>query len=170
MARKLSGLPAAPGVVAGPAYVVAHGAMSVARQHTDDLRREIERLDSAVEQADGELKDLTSRARQQVGKEEAAIFAAQRTMLHDPELQNRVRKTVQKEQLKVESAWQEGIEFYAAALRGTGDSTLAARAADVEDVGRRVLGLLAGKPAETHDLREAAIIVADDLSPADTLS
>ncbi len=170
MTRKLSGLPAAPGVVAGPAYIVVHGTVCAGREHIDDVPAELNRLDMALKQAEDGLTELTKRSAEQVGKQEAAIFAAQKTMLRDPELQGRVRKCVQKESVNVEYAWQEGIEFCAAALRGTGDTTIAARAADVEDVGRRVLSLLMGRPADSHELHEASIIVADDLAPADTVA
>jgi phosphoenolpyruvate-protein phosphotransferase len=144
--------------------------MRVPRQHSDDVAREIERLEAAVQQAESDLKALASRSVQQVGKEEAAIFSAQKTMLRDPELQSRVKKTIQKDWVNAEFAWQEGIQYYAAALRATHDSTLAARAADVEDVGRRVLALLMGRPTEAQELKEASIIVADDLAPADTVA
>ena len=170
LTRKLNGLPAAPGVVAGPAYIVVHGTVCVARKHIDDVPAELNRLDAAVKQAEDGLTDLIKRSAEQVGQQEASIFAAQKAMLRDPELQNRVRKCVQKESVNVEFAWQDGIEFFAAALRATGDTTIAARAADVEDVGRRVLSLLMGRPADSHELHEASIIVADDLAPADTVA
>ncbi len=170
LTRKLKGLPAAPGVVAGPAYIVAHSAIAANKRHVDDVPAELERLNAGLEHAERDLIEVMKRSKDQVGKEEAAIFAAQKTMLRDPELQDRVKKLILKEQVNAELAWQEGIQYFAAALRRTGDEYIAGRAADVEDVGRRVMELLLGSPARSHELPEASIIVADDLTPADTVS
>lgn len=169
MTKKLRGLAAAPGVASGRAHVIIHGKAGAAQRQIEDVQDELQRLEAAVAVAEIELQALAERSTQQVGKEEAAIFRAHCTMLHDPELQSRVRKSVQRQQVNVEFAWQESIHFYADALRNVGDEYLAARAADVEDVGQRVLGILTGTSAQADKLDEPAIIVADDLTPADTV-
>jgi phosphoenolpyruvate-protein phosphotransferase len=64
----------------------------------------------------------------------------------------------------------DGIEFFAAQLARLPDPTLQARAADVRDVGRRVLDHLLGRPSAGLDLRVPSVIVARDLAPSQIAS
>jgi phosphoenolpyruvate-protein phosphotransferase len=133
------------------------------------VQEELARLESALDQAEAALISLARRAREQVGEKEAGIFEAQNAILRDPELKKRVKEMVEREQVNVDFAWDEGIRFYAGSLRKLEDEYLAARAEDVEDVGRRVLAILLGRPAESLSLESPSIIIADELTPADTI-
>ncbi len=166
---KLTGLPAAPGIAYGPARRIVRAALQVRRVSINDPGAELARLDAASLRAEGELASLRERAEQQVGKDEAGIFIAQQAILHDPELQDRVRKIVEGERVNVEFAWNEGVRFYADMLRSVPDEYIAARAADVEDVGRRVLAWLQGHADEHSQLVKPAVIIAEELTPADTV-
>ncbi len=88
--RKLTGLPAASGIALGPAFIYSHTVLNAERYHIDDVNRELEKLESALTQAEADLQSLTQRAREQVGKAEGQIFEAQVAMMRDPELQKRV--------------------------------------------------------------------------------
>jgi phosphoenolpyruvate-protein phosphotransferase len=167
--KKLTGLPAAPGIAYGPAAVFVHGSLHVERISIDDPHRELARLETALIQAEVGLDSLIRRAGEQVGKKEAGIFEAQKVILQDPELKKRVVNSVEADQVNVEFAWQEAIQYYANALRKMEDEYLAARVADVEDVGRRVLALLMGQVEKSIKLEAPSIVVADELSPADTI-
>ncbi len=166
---KLTGLPASPGIACGPARRIVRAALQVRRGSIQDPVAELARLDAALLQAEDELASLRERAGQQMGKEEAGIFTAQQAILQDPELQGRVRKLVEGEHVNAEFAWNEGVRFYAAMLRSVPDEYIAARAADVEDVGRRVLARLQGHTDERRQLDKPSIVVAEELTPADTV-
>jgi phosphoenolpyruvate-protein phosphotransferase (PTS system enzyme I) len=167
--NKLTGLSAAPGVAYGPAYAIRRGVLHAERRSFTSLQIELIRLESALNQAEIDLKNLAGRAREQVGEKEAGIFEAQGAILRDPELKTRVKDIVEHEQVNVDFAWYEAIRFYAGSLRKLEDEYLAARAADVEDVGQRVLALLMGRPAKAIRLESPSIIVAQELTPADTI-
>jgi phosphoenolpyruvate-protein kinase (PTS system EI component) len=167
--NKLIGLPAAPGIAMGPAFVYRRKTLQAERYVVDDGHQEFAKLESALMQAEADLAALTQRAREQVGEEEAAIFEAQAAMARDPELQDRVRALVQEESLNVSFAWQDSVQFFAKTLRDIDDEYLSARAADVEDVGQRVLALLLGQSLTTSRPDAPSIILAEDLTPADTV-
>ena len=169
MKHKLTGLPAAQGIAYGPAHGFQRGVLHAERRPSANVQKELARLESALDQAEADLISLVQRAREQVGEKEAGIFEAQNAILRDPELKKRVKDIVEKEQVNVDFAWYEAIRFYAGSLRKLEDEYLASRAADVEDVGQRVLALLLGRPAESLLLESPAIIVANELTPADTI-
>lgn len=167
--NKLTGLPAAPGIAMGPAFRYRRNVLQAERYLVDDADRELAKLESALAQAEADLAALTQRAREQVGEEDAAIFDAQAAMVRDPELQERVRTVVKEQSLNASFAWQDSVQFFAKTLRDLDDEYLSARAADVEDVGQRVLSLLLGQSLTTSRPTAPSIILAEDLTPTDTV-
>ena len=167
--RKLTGLPAGPGIALGSAFNYSRGILHVERSHIDNVNLEFDKLESALRQAEIDLKALTEQASQAVGKAESKIFEAQIAMLRDPELLKRVQDSVKEQEVNIGFAWQEAIQFFAETLRKVDDEYLAARAADVEEVGQRVLALLLGQPLHLRKPEAPSIILADELTPADTI-
>jgi phosphoenolpyruvate-protein phosphotransferase (PTS system enzyme I) len=166
---KLTGLSAAQGIAYGPAHGIQRVKLLVERHPAANIQEELSRLESALNQAEAGLISLARRAREQIGEKEAAIFEAQNAMLRDPELKKRVKDAVEQQHINVEFAWHEAIGFYASSLRRLEDEYLASRAADVEDVGQRVLALLMGQPNNAIVLEAPSIIIAEELTPADTI-
>jgi phosphoenolpyruvate-protein phosphotransferase len=167
--HKLMGLPAAPGIAIGPAFLYRRKVLRAEQYRVADVDQEFAKLESALTQAEADLGSLTQRAREQLGEAEAAIFEAQAAMARDPELQERVRAQVQEQNVNVAFAWQEAVQFFAKTLRDLEDEYLSARAADVEDVGQRVLALLLGQSLTSSGPDAPSIILAEDLTPADTI-
>jgi phosphoenolpyruvate-protein phosphotransferase len=100
---------------------------------------------------------------------EAAIFDAHLMFLDDAALLQKAQTAIDAG-TSAEAAWMDGIEFFAAQLAHLPDPTLQARAADVRDVGRRVLDQLLGRPAASVELRAPSVVVARDLAPSQIAS
>jgi phosphoenolpyruvate-protein phosphotransferase len=167
--KKLTGLPASSGIALGPVFKYNHQVLHTERSHVEDMSQEFAKLEAALNQAEADLAALTERAREQVGKEEAGIFEAQAEMLRDPELRDRVRALVEQEKVNIDFAWQDSVQFFAKTLRDLEDEYLSARAADIEDVGQRVLSLLLQQTFTSSKPETPSIILADELTPADTI-
>ncbi len=78
------------------------------------------------------------------------------------------REIIYGESINAEAAWQRQTAELAAAYAGMEDEYMQARAADIEDVGRRVLRHLMGVDPPSLDFAEPSILIAADLSPSDT--
>ena len=169
-ARTLQGISASPGIVIGPVYryVVQH--IVVDRRAGRDADSELSRLASALATARQQLDMLAERARQGAGADEAAVFEAHQLFLDDPELFDRVQHLIRTESVSAEYAWQAGTNHYAETLSRIGDEYLAARAADVKDVAQRVLRILIGGNWAASGPQTPAVIVAEDLTPSDTVT
>jgi phosphotransferase system enzyme I (PtsI) len=168
VATTIKGIPASAGVAFGPVFLYESHRLAVSKRHTDSVDAECARLAAAIDQAKKELQSLYERARDAAGTDQAAIFEAHQMILEDPELLDRVTATVGREHCNAEYAWNEGTDYYADALRSISDEYLAARAADVEDVSRRVQRILQGV-AQQDDPTGPSVIVASDLAPSDTV-
>lgn len=167
---KLKGVPASAGMASGPAYVYVQQELRAERRTIEDPAAEWARLESALETARAQLAEIQAKAQAETGAEEAAIFEAHAMFLDDPSLLEAVQAAIEEDHLNAEAAWMDGIESFATAMEAMKDEYLRARAADIRDVGQRVLRLLLGKAeGDLTALSAPSIVVARDLTPSDTV-
>ncbi|WP_313808756.1 phosphoenolpyruvate--protein phosphotransferase [Sphingobium sp.] len=165
----IAGVAASPGLAIGPVHLLAAAELDVPDQPVD-LVTGGALLNDALVRTKAQMKALIDDTTRRLGAADAAIFAAQAGLLDDTDL---ITLTCQ---LMVEGhgvawSWHRAIDRMAGQLSALGNPVLAARAADLHDVGRRVLaqidpalgvGTLADLP------EQPCVIVAADLSPSDT--
>ncbi|QRN94214.1 phosphoenolpyruvate--protein phosphotransferase [Archangium violaceum] len=157
----LTAVPAAPGLAIAPAYVLRLPEFRYA-ERADDPARERERLDRALVGARQQLEALVQRT---VGGEVSQILSIHAEMLSDPALRDASLEAMG-EGASAEASWWRAIDTAARAQESLADRLLAERAADLRDVGRRVLGLLCGVEMPTPP-EHPYILVADDVGPSD---
>ncbi|HET7049205.1 MAG TPA: phosphoenolpyruvate--protein phosphotransferase [Solirubrobacteraceae bacterium] len=162
----LSGIAASAGIAMGPARYLdrAPGAPSAQASQGADVERH--RLDAALAAAREAIEHDRDTVAGRGAAKEAEIFTAHVALLDDEALLERARALIDGGD-SAEAAWHAAGEETAAQWRSLGDRLLAERAADVDDVGRRVLTALAGGDAGAV-MQEAGIVVADELTPRDT--
>jgi multiphosphoryl transfer protein len=164
----LRGIAASPGVAIGSAVLYRPQLPAVVEEHIQDPKAEWARFEKALEVALQEIKSFQDQARQQIGEEEAAIFQAHALFLQDPALIETVKNKVFSDLVNAEAAWDQEISETAARYRALDDAYMQARAADLEDVGRRVLRGLIGFELPALEFEQPSILLAADLSPSDT--
>ncbi|GAB4471319.1 MAG: phosphoenolpyruvate--protein phosphotransferase [Anaerolineae bacterium] len=168
--QTLQGIAAAEGIAIGPAFCYIPPTLNIPARRAGAVSDELARFEAACTQAQAELDDLRAILTERADAESAAIFEAHAMMLQDPMLHEAVRERVMAGEI-IEAAVQGAVEDLAAMLAGMDTELFAMRAADVQDVGRRVLRILLGIPDTSLDaLRTPSIIVAHDLTPSDTVS
>lgn len=163
------GVAAAPGLVVGRVHGLRGGTVAVPDVPVS-LAEGGAVLEEAIAATRQQLAVLADDTGRRLGAAEAAIFKAQAEFLADTDLVTLAC------QLMVEGhgpawSWDQAVERMASSLTALGNPLLAARAADLRDVGHRVLVRLAPELAggSLADLPDAPVIlVADDLSPSDT--
>jgi phosphoenolpyruvate-protein phosphotransferase len=169
----LHALPISPGIALGPVLLLKSvpAAVEYSRKvEKEQIAHERQRLQEAIEAAEGEIDALHQQVARNVGSAEAEIFSAQKLMLRDPELLDEVEALMTNQLVSAEAAWSETIAKQSAELAALPDPLLAARAADVRDMGTRVLSHLQAQGAvmEEHPDRGPFLIVAYDLTPSQT--
>ena len=169
MSRRLRGLPASPGIAIGPIWWFRRALPAAMRTRGEDAAAERMRLQAAQERAAAELAALRAAQRDRLSPEELAIFEAQELMLRDPELMAAVEAELAAG-ASAEAAWMKAVEAFAAQLMALPDPYFQARAADVRDVGNRVLRHLVGGLEAPAMSDEPVVVAADDLLPSETVS
>lgn len=164
----LSGIPASPGVAVGQVVRLYETDIAV-DEFGGTAEDENEKLAKALRRAKEQLEELHAEMMRRADAGKAAIFLAHQELLEDPELLENVRNIIGKGR-SAAFAWKQAVKAQADVLSGLKNELLAARANDLRDIGRRVLSILAGKDAnEKRDLPDDAVLIAEDLSPSDTV-
>ena len=168
-ANMIKGIAAAPGIAIGPIHRLQHEEIKI-EETFQGVSAEENRLNKAIERARAQLNSLHKQMMQTAGASEAAIFEAHLEIIDDPDLLEAVLEKINKQQ-SAALAWQTTIDARAQAMAELKDPLLAGRAADIQDVGYRVLRLLIGADEQQVSLPDhPVILVATDLSPSDTAS
>lgn len=168
--QKLKGIPASPGIASGPAYIFQETALKIEKKTISDTTSELKRFEEATQIALEQIKTIRTKAESETSSEEAAIFDAHAMFLQDPTLIDAVQQAIEKRAINAEVAINEAVETHAKTLESMEDEYFRARAADIRDVGRRVVCILLGiDEVDLSNLDQPSIIIARDLTPSDTV-
>ncbi|MEM7342969.1 MAG: phosphoenolpyruvate--protein phosphotransferase [Chloroflexota bacterium] len=164
------GIPASAGIAIGPLYQFRRVEIVLSDQPASDPTQEKAELQAAIQTVVTDLKSLYREVKKRIGGEEAAIFEAHQAILEDPDLFETASERIDKGE-NAGRAWQGAIKSTAAQLAALDDELLSARAADIRDVGYKVLCILAGVGEDESELpSDPVILIAEDLAPSDTAS
>jgi multiphosphoryl transfer protein len=167
--RTLPGIGASPGLSIGPIHVLASADVTVP-DAPEPLTSGADRLHQALGATAGQLKALADDTERRLGKADAGIFRAQAELIADTDLIT-LACQLMVEGHGVAYAWHTAVERIAGQLAALGNPVLAGRAADLRDVGRRVLAQIDPALKSGHDLPDRpCILIAPDLAPSDTAS
>ncbi|MGA7563641.1 MAG: phosphoenolpyruvate--protein phosphotransferase [Desulfobaccales bacterium] len=168
--RSLQGIPASPGIVIGRVQVLTEAAQ-VSTRHLytqEDVDEEQERFRQAVDQIESELTVLKEGISEDL-KEHAHILELHLLILRDRMLNSETLRLIQEENLNAERALHQAYLKINELFQRIGDKHIRGRLADVEMVYQRLMGRLTGKDSrKPFSFKEPAIMVARDLSPAET--
>ncbi|XKE44297.1 phosphoenolpyruvate--protein phosphotransferase [Halomonas organivorans] len=162
---QLPGLVASAGLALGP---LVHHVPTLPRVPHDGegIDAESARLSRALVEVDAALEAARHQAETAGQDAEADIFAAHQAWLADPDLYAAAGTRLAAGR-SAGQAWREALDAEARRLAASDNAVLAGRVADLRDLQRRVMAVLAESPAEEGaDLPEGAILLAEDLTPS----
>lgn len=171
--RVLRGLGVSHGIAVGTAHVVESGAVDTPEYcvPADAVESEVLRLREAVAKARRQIGKLEEKARQLPGaaaEEMGYLLDAHRAMLTNSRLTRGVEKRILAEKINAEAAVQAEIAIIARSFAEMDDPYIASRAADVREVGQRLLrNLMQHQYRGFSRLTPGAILLAEEITPAD---
>ena len=166
---RVSGKTVYKGIASGTAVVLRKNDEQVKRWKIDDADAEIQRLLKASEESIGQLQVLYDKAVKEVGEASAAVFEVHQMMLEDEDYVNAIHNMIRTEQVNAEYAAAMTGDNFSEMFAGMEDEYMRARAADIKDVSNRLVRNLSGVSEVDLGTMEPSVIVADDLSPSETV-
>ena len=166
---KLSGKAVYKGIVLGKITVLKKKEQQIKREKITDAEAEIERLEHAGRKAQEQLKELYDKAVKEVGEASAAIFEVHQMMLEDEDYLDAIHNMIRTEMVAAEYAMAVTGDNFSEMFASMDDDYMKARAADVKDISSRLIQNLLGQDEEYLADDEPSVIVAEDLSPSETV-
>lgn len=166
---EFSGKSVYKGIVMGPVVVLKKQECAVKRVKIHDEKWELKRLAVAVEQAKQHLQGLYEKALKEVGEASAAIFEVHQMMLDDDDYMEAIHNMICGEKVNSEYAVAMIGDNFSEMFASMEDDYMKARAADIKDISNRVIRILNGQEDINLNSMEPSIIIADDLSPSETV-
>ena len=157
------------GIAMGPALVHRNGKTQVKRTKIDDAQIELARLETAGIKSGEQLENLYDKALKEVGQASAAIFEVHQMMLEDEDYLESIRNMIETEQVNAEYAVAVTGDNFSEMFAAMDDDYMKARAADVKDISERLIKNLSGQEEIDFSKINPSVIVADDLSPSETV-
>lgn len=172
--RSFDGLGVSPGVAIGPAHVVETGYIDVPEYAiaADQVAVELQRFADAVAKSQRQLhtlKDKSATLHSAAAEELGFLLDARLQMLTGSRVVRGVERRIAEQQVNAEAAVRAEITEVAQSFAELDDAYLAARAADVREIGDRLIRNLTQTPYQAFSrLPEGSVVIAEELTPADT--
>jgi len=172
--RVFDGLGVSPGIAMGPAHVVEAGFIDVPEYTIaeDAVAAELQRFADALAKAQRQLKKLKDKSAALHGtaaEELGFLLDARMQMLSGSRVVRGVERRIAEQRVNAEAAVRAEITQVAQSFAELDDAYLAARAADIREVGDRLIRNLTRTPYQAFSLLPAgSIVIAEDITPADT--
>lgn len=157
------------GIAVGKIAVLAKDDCVVKRIKIEDPQHELDRIQTAKEKAIEQLSKLYDAAVIEVGEANATIFEVHQMMLEDDDFNEEIENIVRTQMVNAEYAVAKAADDFSQMFANMDDEYMKARAIDIKDISERLVRNLYGKEEQTNDYKEPVIIVADDLSPSETV-
>ncbi|MBI0038524.1 phosphoenolpyruvate-protein phosphotransferase PtsI [Gilliamella sp. B14384H2] len=167
----VSGILVSPGIAFAKALLLKEEPIVINnRQILDNkIDAEIERFKEARQKSSEQLNAIMERAKTTLGEDKAAIFEGHIMLLEDEDLEQEVISRIQSKHSSADAAVQSVFETQAKELENLDDEYLKERAADIRDIGKRLLKNILGiEIVDLSAISQPCILVATDLTPSET--
>ena len=166
---KINGKIVYKGVAHGPIFVLDKTETPITAAEVSDTEAEVARVNAAIEKAKEQIGKLYEKALEEVGEESAAIFEVHQMMLEDDEYLEAIYGMIQDENMNAEYAVKMTGDTFSQIFASMDDEYMKARSVDILDVSSRVIRVLGNQEEANLDDCDPSIVVAEDLSPSETV-
>lgn len=156
------------GVAVGRVFWYQKQDYHIEKRTISDIDGEIARFQDALKAAREQLTALYEEALASVGEDHAAIFDIHRMMLEDDDYLEAIDAAI-REGCNAEYAVEAAQNQFAQMFASMDDDYMKARAVDIKDISQRIIRLLLGIREDGIPTDEPVILVADDLTPSETV-
>ncbi|MCB4755995.1 MAG: phosphoenolpyruvate--protein phosphotransferase [Elusimicrobia bacterium] len=169
----LRGVPAAEGIVIGPAFVLEDEEVAIPRWEVprERVRNEVSRFRYALSRTKEDMVSTHDKAIKVFGRSHAKLMDAYLLIMNDPFLNQDVIKIIETDRVNAEYALTQVIDKTIKVMENFEDEYFRDRKYDIMDVGHKILRHLLGHEKKTlQNIVEPSIVIAHNLTPTDTLN
>lgn len=165
--QTLKGNSVCNGIACGKIFFINKASVNIERKPTDDIPKELNRLENAVTKGIEELEELRQKTEKSADADTSGIFDTHILMLSDDDFTNDIKSYITENKVCAEYAVSEISKKYVQLFRNMDNAYLRERSRDVADISERLINILSD--TEYNSLTSGNVIIAaDDLSPSET--
>jgi len=164
----ISGIPAAPGLALGKAFIFKKENLLIGDSHIEDVDDTVIEFQNALERSKKELYKVFDIAKEKMGEKRAGIFEAQLMILDDDILISAIIERIKKERREPAFIVNDEFSRYQQLILLSKEPLMRERAADIEDIKMRIIRNLQKKRWESK-IEDDVMVVSDMLTPADMI-
>lgn len=169
----LKGIAASDGIRIGNAFVYQQPSTTSRNVDTIssvEVELEIAKIKKAKDSAFEELELLIQQTREKLGEDKADILSVQQAFLNDPSYFPKIEGNITDQHLSAVKAIEEVTNYFTITFEKMDNEYFKERAADIKDLGNRlIMNVLGTKGIKLTDIKEEVLLIAEDLSPSDTV-
>lgn len=163
------GISASKGYAIGEVFIKEINTLIINENKIEDVVQEKRRLKKAVELSRKQILKIKEKALKELGADKAEVFESHMMLLDDPEFVGAMDTSIGTNMINAEKSLTDTLKIFIDIFEAMDDDYMRERAADVKDVGGRILANLQGHNLDIlTELPENTIVVANDLTPSDT--
>lgn len=166
---KLQGKSVFGGIAIGKVCYFKPTRVEITDEEVADIDAELSRFQEARENAIKQQNDLYEKALAEAGEESAEVFSVHAMMLEDDDLVEQITAMIRDEHKNAKYAVERVCRSQAEVFYSMDDAYMKERGTDIIDIGKEMLFFLSGEAADANELKEQIILVAEDLTPSDTV-
>jgi len=163
------GKSASVGIAIGKVYLYKRDHFEIEKNYISNTRHEIKRFKKAVDKAVIDLTEMYDEAVHESGRASAAIFDTYKMIVNDIGFQEKIIELIKKDNVNAEYAVKKTSDKYLKVFYDMEESLIRERATDVKDVSDRLIFNLKGGKEEKISFSEKVIVLAEDLTPSETI-
>jgi len=165
----LNGKGVLDGIAIGKIVFYQRKGREAVKRHAENTEEELRRYQDAKQREVEELKKLYEKAFQEAGEKSAKIFEIHQMILEDIDFCDAITDTIQSERVNAEYAVKKACDTCIQTISAIDDPYLKERSADIKDISQKLIEILANAESDAFTSDEPVIIVADDLTPSETV-
>ncbi|WP_444643847.1 phosphoenolpyruvate--protein phosphotransferase [Caproiciproducens sp. R1] len=165
----LNGKGVLDGIAIGKIVFYQRKGREAVKRHAENTQEELRRYQDAKQREAEELKKLYEKAFHEAGEKSAKIFEIHQMILEDIDFCDAITDTIQSERVNAEYAVKKACDTYIQTISAIDDPYLKERSADIKDISQKLIEILANAESDAFTSDEPVIIVADDLTPSETV-
>lgn len=155
------------GIAIGPVFVYRKFDLNTQKIEKGSIAEELAKFEAALGVAADQLKSLFIKALRELGKDKSLLFEVHQMLIQDDDFRDEIRAAIN-DGMDAPHAVQQVGKTYADMMAALDDPYMKERALDFRDISNRLIRILCGVDVQ-NELEEAAIILAEDLEPSETV-
>ncbi|MCR5108105.1 MAG: phosphoenolpyruvate--protein phosphotransferase [Lachnospiraceae bacterium] len=165
--NRIVGKSVSGGIAMGKIVFYYNSDLSMTVHHIEDISSELDRFESACEEAARQIDSLYESVVSEIGENNARILEVHKMLIRDENFVDAVKGIIRERKLNAEAAVVYATNDICESLRSVDNQYFKDRVADIRDISGRIVRAMSGNSSATGFFERPYVLLAEDISPSE---